>query len=64
MLETIYLREAHMEMIQNKGLTEHHWEKFVKHFEDVMKELGTLIPAEKSASALQNIRATRMYFKR
>eukprot|EP00798_Chlamydomonas_sp_ICE-L_P003674 gene3674-13749_t len=61
-LETVYLREAHLEAIKHRGLTERHWERFVKHFEVTLRELSQQIPEEKRKSAVANIRATRMYF--
>ena len=58
----MYLRESHLDAMKNRGLTERHWERFVKHFEAVLHALGPQIPEDKKKAALANIRATRMYF--
>jgi hypothetical protein len=61
-LEAVYLRESHLDAMKNRGLTERHWERFVKHFEVILHNLGPQIPEDKKKAAIANIRATRMYF--
>lgn len=61
-LESVYLRESHLDMMKHHGLCERHWERFVKHFEVVLHSLGAQIPDDKKKAAIANIRATRMYF--
>lgn len=61
-LEAVYLREAHLDAMKRHGLNERHWERFVKHFEAVLRDLGPQIPEDKKKAAIANMRATRMYF--
>ena len=42
-----YLKEVHASAILERGLSERHFDLFVKHFESTMKELGHIIPADK-----------------
>lgn len=39
------LREYHYDMIKFRGLSEHHHELMCKHFQEVMDELGSVLPA-------------------
>jgi len=43
--EKVDLREYHYDMIKFRGLSEHHHELMCKHFQEVMDELGTVLPA-------------------
>ena len=42
-----YLKEVHASAILERGLSERHFDLFVKHFETTLKELGTIIPSDK-----------------
>lgn len=43
--EKVDLREYHYDMIKFRGLSEHHHELMCKHFQEVMDELGSVLPA-------------------
>mmetsp|Transcript_16437 Transcript_16437/g.35535 ORF Transcript_16437/g.35535 Transcript_16437/m.35535 type:complete len:152 (-) Transcript_16437:758-1213(-) len=61
--DSVYLRDAHLGAIKERGLCERHFDTFVKYFQMTLEELGALIPEEKRKQAMVNIRATRMYFR-
>ncbi len=43
--EKVDLREYHYDLIKFRGLSEHHHELMCKHFQEVMDELGSVLPA-------------------
>jgi len=57
------LREYHYDLIKFRGLSEHHHELMCKHFQEVMDELGNVLPAETKASAIAAMRATRSHYR-
>ena len=40
----MYLKQAHAEAITQRGLSMKHFELFVKHWEETLKEMGHIIP--------------------
>mmetsp|Transcript_16834 Transcript_16834/g.50448 ORF Transcript_16834/g.50448 Transcript_16834/m.50448 type:complete len:125 (-) Transcript_16834:597-971(-) len=42
-----YLKEVHASAMSYKGLTDRHFDMYLKHFETVLKELGSIIPSDK-----------------
>ncbi len=62
--DAAYLKEVHAEALQYRGLSEKHFDIFIKHFEDTLKELGSIIPADKCKEAIANVKSTRVIFKK
>mmetsp|Transcript_23305 Transcript_23305/g.64389 ORF Transcript_23305/g.64389 Transcript_23305/m.64389 type:complete len:141 (+) Transcript_23305:129-551(+) len=61
--EKVDLREYHYDLIKFRGLSEHHHELMCKHFQEVMDELGNVLPAETKTSAIAAMRAQRTHFR-
>lgn len=61
--EKVDLREYHYDMIKFRGLGEHHHELMCKHFQEVMDELGNVLPAETKTQAIAAIKALRSHFR-
>lgn len=61
--EKVDLREYHYDMIKFRGLSEHHHELMCKHFQEVMDELGNVLPAETKTAAIAALRATRSHYR-
>mmetsp|Transcript_2476 Transcript_2476/g.5747 ORF Transcript_2476/g.5747 Transcript_2476/m.5747 type:complete len:139 (+) Transcript_2476:155-571(+) len=62
--DVTYLKETHSAAMSYKGLTERHFDLYLKHFEEVLKELGSIIPADKCKSAITNMKAAKVVFKK
>jgi hypothetical protein len=61
--EKVDLREYHYDLIKFRGLSEHHHELMCKHFQEVLEELGNVLPAETKTSAMAAMRATRTHYR-
>ena len=46
-----YLKGVHAEAIQSRGLTIKHFELFVKHWEETLKEMGSIIPQVRGSTS-------------
>lgn len=56
------MRQIHMRLIRDEGLSLRHWELWVKHFHNTLNELPE-VPEEQKEAALRSIRATKHYFR-
>ena len=42
--DAAYLKQVHAHAIRERGLTKKHFEHFVKHWEETLHEMGSIIP--------------------
>ncbi|KAG1671166.1 hypothetical protein FOA52_005420 [Chlamydomonas sp. UWO 241] len=62
--DVTYLKEVHQAAMSYRGLTERHFDLYLKHFETVLKELGTIIPQDKCKAAVANMKAAKIIFQK
>ncbi len=56
------MRQVHMKVLVEKGMTLADWEVFVQHFKETLDSLGPDIPEESKANAMQYILSTKADF--